>query len=96
MTDDLDTLLSAPLPAIDDASFSRRVTAHVAAAQQRRMFVDLAAIVAATGVFLAVVPLAAINNAIETVTLNLGSSLPVAVAIAALVLTFTLARYVTD
>lgn len=96
MTDDLDTLLSTPLPAVDDAGFSRRVTAHVAAAQQRRLFFDMAAIVAATGVFLTVVPLAAVSSAIETVTLNLGSSLPVAVAIAALVLTFTLARYVTD
>jgi hypothetical protein len=89
---ELDTLLSTPLPAIEDAGFSRRVIAHVAARQQRQMLFEMVAIVAAIGVFLALLPLDVLARAIETVTLNLGSSLAVAIATAALVLSNFLAR----
>jgi hypothetical protein len=93
---DLDRLLSAQLPNVTDAGFSRSVVAHVAAMQQRRMFVELAAIVTGLAVFLALIPLKALNSAIEIVALNLGSSLPVAVAFAALALSFAYARIAAD
>jgi hypothetical protein len=88
----IDDLLSAPLPEVEDAGFSRRVTAHVARRQQWQMAFEIFAFAAATAIFIALVPLDAFARAIETVTFNLGSSLAVAIAIAALVLSNFLAR----
>jgi hypothetical protein len=93
---DLDRQLSAPLPAMEDAGFSRGVMARVAAAQQRRMFVELCAIAAAIAALLVFIPLKTVNGAIETIALNLGSSLPVAVAAAALALSYAYARVAAD
>jgi hypothetical protein len=96
MTDELDIALSAPLPAIADSGFSRRVAAHVARAQQWRLVFELAAFAAAAAVVLAFISLNTLSRAVETVTLNLGSSLAVAVAFAALVLSNYLARMTSD
>jgi hypothetical protein len=93
---DLDRILSARLPAVADAGFSRAVMARVAAMQQRRMFVELAAIMTGLAMLLALIPLKALNSTIETVALNLGSSLPVAVAFAALALSLAYARISAD
>jgi hypothetical protein len=89
---ELDDLLSGPLPAVNDVGFSRNVMAHVARRQQWRMVFEIIALAAAAAVFFALVPVNSLARAIETVTLNLGSSLAVAIAIAALVLSNFLAR----
>jgi uncharacterized membrane protein YcfT len=96
MTDELDIALTAPLPAIEDGGFSRRVTARVARAQQWRAAFQIAAFAAATGIALTFVSLDTLSRAVETVTWNLGSSLAVAVAFAALVLSNHLAQMTSD
>jgi len=101
MIDDrLDALLSAPLAAVEDRGFSARVVADVFAARERRMGLELLALLAAAGVLLAFLPLTAIvdmvNDAIDYVTGNLGNSLPVAMAALAIVLSFSFARIVAD
>ncbi len=90
--EELDQLLGAPLVAVNDADFSRRVSARVIAFQQRGMFVELLAAAAAIALFSALVPLKMLNGPIEALALNLGSSLPVAVAFAALALSYAYTR----
>lgn len=93
MTDsDLDHLLSTPLPSVEDFGFSRGVMARVAATQQRRLVLETVAIVAGITVLLALLPIAPLAKAVETISLNLGTSAAVAVAIAALVLSNFLVR----
>jgi hypothetical protein len=93
MTDnDLDRLLSTPLPPVEDTGFSHGVMAHVAAAQQRRMLLETVAIVLGVTLLLAFLPVAPLAKAIQAASLNLATSEAVAVAIAALVLSNFLAR----
>jgi hypothetical protein len=94
--DRLDTLLSTSLDAVDDSGFSARVAHRVLVARERREAIELFGLLAAFGIFLAVLPLTAITNAIETATLNLGSSTPVAMAVLAIVLTGMFARTFAD
>lgn len=89
---ELDGLLSAPLPSVEDAGFSHRVMARVAAAQQRRIVLETVVIVAGISLLLALLPVAPLAKTIETISLNLGGSVVVAVAIAALVLSNFLVR----
>jgi hypothetical protein len=95
MTDDgLDGLLSTPLPAIEDRGFSARVLESALAARERRADLELFAALAAAGVILAFLPLTALGNTIDTVTRDLGNSLPVAMAALAIVLSLSFARIV--
>jgi hypothetical protein len=97
MSDDrLDALLSAPLPAIEDRGFSARVLSAAFAARERRADLELFAALAAGGVILAFLPLTALGDTIDTVTRDLGNSLPVAMAALAIVLSLSFARMVAD
>ncbi len=97
---DLDTLLSAPLAPVDDAGFSahvmHRVMQQQAVTRQHRQIIEWTGLLVAAAIFLAIVPFASLTRAIETLTVNLSSSSPVAFALAALVLTTTFARNVVD
>jgi len=53
-------------------------------------------LLAAEGVILAFLPLTPLDNTIDTVTRDLGNSLPVAMAALAIVLSLSLARMVAD
>jgi hypothetical protein len=90
--EDLDAVLAMPLPVLDDCGFSAAVTARIAAAQEFRTRLVLLGLAAVAGMLLIFIPLSGLDAAIETVAVNLGSSLPVAIAFAVLVLSNSFAR----
>ena len=96
MTADLDTLLASPLAPVADDGFSAAVARRALALETRHKLLDSLALLAAGLAVLAALPLPALRTAIETVTLDLGNSQPVAFACAALVLTGVFARWVVD
>jgi hypothetical protein len=97
MTDDnMDELLSAPLPPLDDRGFSVRVLSAISAARDRRALLELCGLLAVACIFLAFLPLTALADTIDTVMGDLGNSLPVAMAALAIVLSLSLARIVAD
>ena len=92
MTVDLDDLLSAPLAPVEDSGFSARVALRTRIQAERRNLLEGLVLLVGAGIFLAFAPLSTIGGAIEKVTFDLGNSLPVAIAFAALVLTASFAR----
>jgi hypothetical protein len=97
MTDDgLDALLSAPLPALEDRGFSARVLTAAFARREWQAGLELFCLLASGSVIAAFLPLTALDNTIDTVTRDLGNSLPVAMAALAIVLSLSLARMVAD
>jgi|GEM_PF-6277107 len=98
MTNDdrLDALLATPLPAVEDGGFSGRVAARGTIVRERRRSFEIFGLLAALGVLLALLPLTTFAAAIENVTIDLGSSMPVAMAVLAIVLTSAYARQIAD
>ena len=94
MTADLDDLLRRPLAEIADDGFSAAVARRALARQERDKLLDSLVLLLTAAIILMALPLARIVAAIETVTLGLGNSLPVAIAFAALALTAVFARRV--
>jgi hypothetical protein len=92
MTDNLDSLLSQPLPPVTDAGFSNAVALRALHEMERSKLLDQLILLATGAVVLATLPLAHLGAAIETVTMSLGNSTPVALAVAALVLTAAFMR----
>lgn len=96
MTEDLDNLLSRPLPAVADGGFSAAVALRARHEVERHKLLDQLALLFTGAVILAALPLTHLMAAIEIVTLRLGNSAPVALAFAALVLTTAFVRGVVD
>jgi hypothetical protein len=96
MTDDLDRLLSQPLPSVADSGFSAAVALRARHEMERHKLLDQLVLLLTGAVILAALPLTHLTAAIETVTLRLGNSYPVALALAALVLTTAFMRGVID
>ena len=96
MTTGLDALLSKPLASVADDGFSASVARRALKLQERDKLLDQLVLIVTAGVILFALPLGRIMAAIETVTVNLGNLLPVAIALAALVLTASFARHVVD
>jgi hypothetical protein len=100
MQNDLDTLLCAPLASVDDAGFSARIASQIAqryaVTRRRREILEWIGLPLASVIFIALVPLASVMHTIETLTLNVGNSLPVAIALAALILTAAFTQSVVD
>lgn len=94
--DNLDALLARPLAYVEDAGFSRRVTDGVAAMQRRHTYWTAAAAIVSAAIVLWLVPLGQARDAIGTLSWNLADSVPVGIAIAMLVLSNSLARWVAD
>lgn len=94
--DDLDALLSRPLAPIDDNGFTARVCRAVALRGYGLAALDgLVALVVAVTV-LRFVPLGALARVVTGAAIELSSSLPVAIACAALALTYSAARLMAD
>ncbi|MGH6871053.1 MAG: hypothetical protein ACREHE_06045 [Rhizomicrobium sp.] len=93
---DLDALLAAPLPPVEDMGFCRRVTDGVARAQRLRTFWTSAAAIGAGAILLPFMPLGQAGDTIATVSWILAGSAPLAIAIAMLVLSNSLLRWVAD
>lgn len=94
MTGNLDEMLSAPLPAVEDAGFSTAVARRTRVHEERHKLLDILAVLVGLIAIAVALPLDGLMVAIETVTLRLGNSLPVAIACAALALTFAFVRMV--
>ncbi|MBS0277678.1 MAG: hypothetical protein JSR81_08645 [Proteobacteria bacterium] len=94
--DDLDALLSRPLPAVADDGFSAAVARRALQEMERHKLLDQAVLLLTGAIILAALPLTHLMAAIETVTLRLGNAYPVALAFAALVLTLAFMRGVID
>lgn len=95
-TPDIDQALSTPLKPVDNDGFAERVTAQIAWRERGTMAIELVAIFALAVVVALFVPLAGLLGPVTTVAMELGLSLPFAVACAALVLSQSVARLVSD
>jgi uncharacterized membrane protein (DUF485 family) len=91
---DLDTLLSAPLEPVEDAGFSARAIRQIMREQthQRREIVEWCALLVAAALFLLAVPPSLLSGTMEYVVVSLGTSVPVAMAAMAIVLTTVFLR----
>ena len=96
MSDELDILLSAPLDGVDDDRFSSRVVARIAAGERRQSFLELSGALAALVLLFAVVPTSALVGPVEMLSLNISSSVPVAIACAMLVISGLMARMLEE
>jgi hypothetical protein len=94
--DELDRLITAPLPAVEDAGFSAHVTTRILAARARRGWLELAGILVTAGILLAFLPLGSLTGTIEYLSFGLGNSLPFAMAALAIVLSVSFARIGAD
>jgi polyferredoxin len=84
--EELDTQLAAPLAAVTDDGFSALVAARIAARQEFRIGVAIAALLAVAGMALIFIPLDRVNAMVESLVVDLGNSAPVAIALATLLL----------
>lgn len=91
MTNELDILLSNPLPEIADRGFSARVVNRITAEHLRRARVEATVAVVGVVAVLAILPFTDFGAAITQTTGMIGTSVPVAAALAALVLSNVLA-----
>jgi len=96
MTNDLDALLSRPLPVVADDGFSVSVALRALREGERNKLLDQLVLLLTGTVVLAALPLTYFGATIERVTVSLGNSAPVALAFAALVLTTAFVRGVVD
>jgi hypothetical protein len=96
MNDDLDILLSRPLPFVTDDGFSAAVARRALHEGERHKLLDQLTLLLTGSIVLGALPLGRIGAAIETVTVSLGNSLPVGLAFAALVLTTAFVQGVVD
>jgi len=95
-TPDIDKFLSTPLRPVDNNGFAERVAAQIAWRERGMMAIELVALFALAAVVALFVPLAGLLGPITTVAVELGLSLPFAVACAALVLSQSVVRLVSD
>jgi hypothetical protein len=96
MTDNLDSLLSQPLPPVADAGFSGAVALRALHEMERSKRLDQLVLLLTGAVILAALPLTQPMAAIEAVTVGLGSSFPIGLAFAAMVLTTAFVQRVLD
>jgi hypothetical protein len=90
---EIDELLSRPLPAVDDDGFSRRVMRRVRADERRRWFVLAAATTACIVLALQILPMQSIAVGLNLAITQAASSLAVSIAAAAIILTLLLERH---
>jgi hypothetical protein len=93
---DLDALLSAPLSPVNDNGFSNAVTAKIAAQERTWAGLEIGAAVVVLASIVIFTPAAAIVGPLEKIATDLGSSVPFAIACAALVLTQAGLRLLAD
>jgi hypothetical protein len=93
---ELDALLSAPLSPVNDNGFSKAVTAKITARERTWTGLEIGAAVVVLASIVAFTPAAAIIGPLDKLATDLGSSVPFAIACAALVLTFASLRWLAD
>ena len=90
MTDELDILLSRPLPMADDDGFSARVMDEVRALRRRRLFVTVATAAVCATLALLLLPLKSIGAELGTIVPAVADNAALNLAMAVLVLTILL------
>jgi hypothetical protein len=95
-TPDIDMILSTPLAPVDNNGFAERVVAEIAWRERSTMAIEPVAIFALAVVVALFIPLAGLFGPITTLAVELGLSLPFAAACAALVLSQSVVRMVSD
>ena len=93
---DLDTLLGAPLSPVNDNGFTNAVTAKITVRERTWAGLEISAALVVLVSIVAFTPAGAIAGPLEKLGLDLGTSLPFAIACAALVLTQAGARLLAD
>ncbi len=93
---DLDALLATPLEPVPDNGFSRAVDAKMAVRVQGFAWFELGAAIAVLALVVLFAPVARIAAPFVTVALQLGLSLPFAVACAAIALSQATFRLLPD
>jgi hypothetical protein len=93
---ELDALLSAPLSPVNDNGFTNAVTARITAPDRTWAGLEIGAAAVVLVSIVVFTPAAAIVGPLEKFAIDLGGSLPFAIACAALVLTQAGARLLAD
>lgn len=96
MTNELDALLSDPLPEIADRGFLARVVNRIAAEHIRRNRVEADVAIAGVVAVLAFLPFTYFGGLITQATGAMGTSVPLAAALAAIVLSAVFADAVRE
>jgi len=93
---DLDTMLAAPLAEVADEGFSVRLDATLGSIEKRYTYIEFGFGIACLALMIAFLPATGLARTAEVLALNLGSSVPLAIACAVLALTQSLARVLAD
>jgi hypothetical protein len=94
--DSLDAMLAAPLPAVADNGFSQRIASRAAAMERRYWALDAAIVLAVLAFVFAFVPLTGVLRTLEVLAFGIATSVPLAIACAALVLSQSVARFLSE
>jgi hypothetical protein len=92
MSDELDDLLSQPLQSVADDGFVSRTMQRIDRWEQRRNFIDLAVVAICAVMGFVLVPLPALGDLVARATPAIASSMPLGIALAAILLTLSFER----
>ena len=94
MNDELDDLLSQPLPAIADDGFSARVMARIAKQEWLRSMASTAALLLCALALLLLVPISGIEDMLARLAPAIAASLPLSIAAGAIALSLSVEQLV--
>jgi hypothetical protein len=94
MNDELDDLLSQPLPAIADNGFSARVVARIAKQEWLRSMISTAALLLCALALLLLVPVSGIEDTLARLAPAIAASLPLSIAAGAIALSLSVEQLV--
>jgi len=94
MNDELDDLLSQPLPAIADDGFSARVMARIAKQEWLRSMLSTAALLLCALALLLLVPVSGIEDALARLAPAIAASLPLSIAAGAIAFSLSVEQLV--
>jgi hypothetical protein len=94
MNDELDDLLSQPLPAVADGGFSARVMQRVAGREWFRSMLSTAALLLCALALLLLVPVSGIEDTLARLAPAIAASLPLSIAAGAIALSLSVEQLV--
>ncbi|HEY8696818.1 MAG TPA: hypothetical protein VIM02_04315 [Rhizomicrobium sp.] len=94
MNDELDDLLSRPLPAVADNGFSARVMQRVAGLEWLRSMISTAALLLCALALLLLVPVSGIEDTLARLAPAIAASLPLSIAAGAIALSLSVEQLV--
>lgn len=94
MNDELDDLLSQPLPAVADNGFSTRVVARIAKQEWLRSMLSTATLLLCALALLLLVPVSGIEDTLARLAPAIAASLPLSIAAGAIALSLSVEQLV--